>query len=187
MTEVIDEIFELFRRFGGDGYGEYLSLERHMLQSAAMAQSQGAPDPLIVAALLHDIGYFVAADLALSNNAAYSRHVGADHEFIGADWLARAFGEAVTGPIALHVDAKRYLCHRDPGYQSRLSDASRTSLAVQGGPMTDTDAAVFTTHPAFEDALHLRLWDDGGKHLDAAVPSLDAFRGLLQSTCRQQA
>lgn len=187
MTDGIDEIFDLFRRFGEDGYGEDLSLERHMLQSAAMAQSQCAPDSLIVAALLHDIGYFVAADLVRDDVATAAQHVGADHEAIGAIWLSRVFDEAVTGPIALHVGAKRYLCLRDPSYYTKLSDASRISLTVQGGPMSVAEAAIFSNHPAFEDALRLRLWDDGGKHLGAAAPSLETFRGLLKSTRRQQA
>jgi predicted HD phosphohydrolase len=53
---IVSEIFDLFARFGSGGYGEDLSLESHMLQSAALAESLGAPPNLVVAALLHDIG-----------------------------------------------------------------------------------------------------------------------------------
>ena len=59
-----------------------------------------------------------------------------------ADWYA-TFGPDVTAPIALHVEAKRYLCAVEPDYFDRLSEASRLSLATQGGAMTAAEAAAF--------------------------------------------
>lgn len=175
MSAVINEIFDLFARFGSEGYGEDISLERHMLQSAARAQALGAPRPVVAAALLHDIGYFLQSG---------GEGVGDEHEALGALWLSRAFPESVTAPIALHVQAKRYLCAVEPAYYGQLSDASRLSLARQGGVMNDSEVAAFAGHPAFDAALALRRCDDGGKETTVQTQSLDQFRGLLTETLR---
>jgi [1-hydroxy-2-(trimethylamino)ethyl]phosphonate dioxygenase len=176
LDAIIDEIFDLFARFGSEGYGEDISLERHMLQSAAMAQSLGAPRNVIVAALLHDIGYFLQSDGA---------GPGDEHEALAALWLSRAFPEDVTAPIALHVQAKRYLCAVEPAYYSRLSEASRLSLARQGGVMSESEAGAFVQNPAFDAALVLRRCDDGGKDASAQTQSLAQFRDLIATSLRQ--
>ena len=185
VTDPVDEIADLFRRFGGDGYGECLSLERHMLQTAAMARSAGATDSLVAAALLHDIGYFVAAEEAARSPDPAVADLGAGHEALGAIWLSGRFPEAVTAPVALHVEAKRYLCCADPAYHDVLSEASRLSLARQGGPMTTAEAAAFRAHPAFEAALLLRQWDDSGKDLHTTTPGLKSYDGVLRSVLRR--
>jgi phosphonate degradation associated HDIG domain protein len=182
MSAVIAEIFELFARYGSSGYGEDLSLERHMLQSAAMAQSQGAADQVVVAALLHDIGYFLHADTGAVIDAGQDFA----HEALGAAWLSQAFDEAVTAPIALHVEAKRYLCAVEPGYLGQLSAASRISLSVQGGVMSQTEVAAFSANPAFETALLLRRCDDHGKDAALDVRPLEHYRALLTATARSE-
>ena len=101
------------------------------------------------------------------------------HEGRGARWLASVFPPAVTGPIALHVAAKRYRCAVDPGYHDGLSDGSRRSLVRQGGPMAADEVERFAAHPAHEDAVDLRGWDDGGKVLDLEVPSEQEGTRLL--------
>jgi len=181
MNAIIDEIFDLFARYGSSGYGEDLSLEQHMLQAAALAESLGAPGPIVAAALLHDIGYFLHAAAGAVVDAGQDF----EHEALGAAWLSRAFDEAITAPIALHVDAKRYLCAIEPGYHDQLSEASRISLVVQGGVMSLDEAAAFATNPAFETALLLRRCDDQGK--DASLPThgLERYRPLLATLARE--
>lgn len=181
MTAIISEIFELFARFGSGHYGEDLSLENHMLQTAANAEALGAPEHVVVAALLHDIGYFL--DRSSETSIREGRNIG--HESLGAAWLSRAFGQDVTAPIALHVEAKRYLCAVEPGYYDRLSDASRLSLATQGGIMSDSEAAAFTKEPAFEAALLLRRCDDRGKDTSIATQRIERYRELLTASLRQ--
>jgi [1-hydroxy-2-(trimethylamino)ethyl]phosphonate dioxygenase len=180
VTPIIGEIFDLFTRFGSEGYGEDLSIEKHMLQSAAMAQSQGATDSVVVAALLHDIGYFLHAD----DGAEVSIHRNFGHESVGAAWLSQAFGEDVTAPIALHVEAKRYLCAVEPGYFDRLSDASKISLALQGGVMDEGEVAAFARHPHVEAALILRRCDDLGKDVSLHTRNVEDYRGLLEAALR---
>ena len=180
MSAIVDDIFALFARHGAEGYGEELSLEQHMLQSAALAESLGAPAPVVAAALLHDIGYFLHAA------AGATAEPGQDfaHEALGAAWLSQAFDAEVTAPVALHVEAKRYLCAVEPGYLDRLSEASKISLAVQGGVMNDAEAAAFRAHPAFETALLLRRCDDQGKDASLPVRALERYRELLEACVR---
>ena len=56
----IDDIQALFDRKGGAQYsGEPVTQLQHALQSAALAEAEGADDELVTAALLHDLGHLV--------------------------------------------------------------------------------------------------------------------------------
>ena len=176
VTGIIDDIFDLFARFGAGHYGEDVSLEQHMLQSAAMAEALGASRELVTAALLHDVGHFLHAD----SEHAIGEVRDLEHETLGAKWLARSFGVAITAPIALHVRAKRYLCAVELPYFERLSEASKLSLAVQGGVMTEAEAAAFATEASFDAAVFLRRCDDLGKELGASTKTLEDYRKLLE-------
>lgn len=178
MSVILSEIFDLFARFGVDRYGEELSIAQHMLQSAAIAESLGAAPPVVTAALLHDIGYFV-----------YSAGGSGDapHETLGAVWLARGFDADVTAPIALHVQAKRYLCAVEPDYFEALSTASRISLAGQGGVMSPGEVTAFAQEPAFEAAVLLRRCDDRGKDVSLQTQNIAHYRDLMAACLRPTA
>ncbi len=104
------------------------------------ARSEGAPDHLVAAALLHDVGHLVSDDnVTLDDDLTDDFH----HERVGAQYLARWFGPEVTAPVALHVAAKRYLCAVEPGYLDGLSPSSTRSLALQGGPMSADEVTRF--------------------------------------------
>jgi len=90
----------------------------------------------------------------------------------------------VTGPVALHVRAKRYRCAVEPGYLAGLSDGSRRSLALQGGPADATEVAAFESNPGCRDAVRLRGWDDAGKVEGLLVPGFDHYRDLLVRTAQ---
>ena len=153
-----------------------------MVQTAMAAQAVGAAPDLVAAALLHDIGYFLHPDA--ENSIEEGRNI--EHEAIGAAWLSRAFGEDVTAPIALHVEAKRYLCAAEPDYFDRLSEASRLSLMTQGGPMNRQETEAFAKRPAFAAAVSLRRCDDLGKDPAMKTPPLEHFRALLETLLRQR-
>lgn len=165
--------------FAGEGAGEYLGEEvtmaEHMLQAAAAAEAAGAPDHLVAAALLHDVGHF--------QGALHGRDLmeGQDnrHSDTGADWLARWFGPEVTEPVRLHVAAKRYLCAVEPDYRQRLSEASEYTLTVQGGPMDERQAAAFAELPGAADAVAVRRWDEQAKTAGAPTPGFEHYRPLL--------
>jgi predicted HD phosphohydrolase len=81
----------------------------------------------------------------------------------------------VLGAVALHVDAKRYLCATRPGYHDALSDDSKRSLVLQGGVFDEAACAVFIARPGATDAVRVRVWDDLAKSPDAVTPPLDHF------------
>jgi len=85
----------------------------------------------------------------------------------------------VIQPIALHVAAKRYVCAVEPGYLDGLSDASRLSLQLQGGPYSAPDAARFIARLYAADAVRLRRYDDLAKVVGAAAPDFAAYAPMM--------
>jgi len=175
----IDEVLALYERHGVEHYDEELSQLDHALQTAALARAADAPEPLVAAALLHDVGHLLDLARGSTTESTASRTHDLTHEAVGARYLAGLFPPSVTGPIALHVRAKRYRCAVDPGYHDSLSAGSRRSLVLQGGPMSAEEARVFERNPAGPAALALRDWDDGGKVDGLVVAPLAEHRELL--------
>ena len=171
----IDEIFALFARRGGATYGEGVTQTEHALQTAALAERAGAVPALVAAALLHDIGHL----LHDAPEDSAERGIDTGHESIASAWLSQFFPPEVSEPVRLHVAAKRYLCRVEPGYFDRLTDASRLSLQLQGGPLSADAVATFAAGPYANAAIELRRWDDGGKVVGRTTPALAHFRPCL--------
>jgi gamma-butyrobetaine dioxygenase len=179
----IEQLAALFASQAGQAYfGEAVSVAVHMLQAGALAEAAGAPDALVAAALLHDVGHARGAPSDDDDHATDHRH-----EETGADWLARWFPPAVTEPVRLHVAAKRYLCAAEPGYVQGLSPASVRSLALQGGPMRPDEARAFERSPYAQAAIAVRRWDEAAKDPHAPTPTFDHFRPLLDHLLRTHA
>lgn len=173
----IEQITAIFAVEGAHEYlGEPVTQAQHMLQSAWLAEQSGAPDHLVAAALLHDVGHF----RGVVSRAALMQGTDNAHQESGATWLGRWFGPAVTEPVRLHVDAKRYLCATDPGYAGTLSRASLFTLGVQGGQMSVTQAQGFAALAHADDAVMLRRLDDRAKVPGAPAPPLGHFLPLLE-------
>lgn len=161
----------LFADKGELQYGEDVTQLQHALQCAHLAEQEGASESLVVAALLHDMGHMIHRDAARAIEQGQDDH----HEVLGAKWLARCFSPAVTEPIRLHVQAKRYLCLREPAYAAALSSLSKITLQLQGGLMTEVDALAFESQPYAMDAVRLRRWDDHGKLAHVTTPTLQHY------------
>lgn len=174
----LDDVLDLYERYGTQLYDEELMQLSHAEQTAALARSAGAADPLVAAALLHDIGHLL--ELA-ERDGPRDRATDQRHEARGSAWLAALFPPTVTAPIALHVRAKRYRVTVDPTYGAALSAGSVASLERQGGPMTPEEVAAFEANPGWEDAVTLRGWDDLAKDLTITVAPLASYRPLLES------
>lgn len=181
-AEDLAEVLDLLERHGHDRYDEQVSQLDHALQCAALARAQHAPDTLVAAALLHDIGHL----LTLRDGVTGPADGDLRHESVGARWLSRLFAPAVTGPIALHVRAKRYLCVVEPGYLARLSPASTASLSHQGGPLAPDEVVAFQHLPHHEAAVRLRRWDDAGKVIGRPVDPLGRHVDLLARLARER-
>jgi predicted HD phosphohydrolase len=106
------------------------------------------------------------------------------HEEVAAKYLSRWLGDEVTMPILLHVPAKRFLCWQDHAYLQQLSPASIESLALQGGPMNDEQAAEFLRNPFASAAIALRHWDDQAKVAGLRVPNAAHYLPALQAASR---
>ena len=175
--ELISEIFDTLRQRGHRQYGENVTEMQHALQCATLAHEAGESPEIVASCLLHDYGHLLhdlGEDIA-------DHGVDTRHEQVGANRLAKSFGDAVVEPIRMHADSKRYLCWKDANYFDGLSEASRKSLALQGGPMTADEGRAFEQHPHFERAIRVRRYDDRGKSPDMATPDLEAFRFVLES------
>ena len=80
------------------------------------------------------------------------------------------------------MEAKRYLVTVEPSYQACLSADSVRSLALQGGPMSQAEAASFERQSYFQDAVALRRWDEAAKHgAPEAALVLPPWEGIGQA------
>ena len=169
-TDIVADIFDRFARNGHREYGESVTQEQHALQTAHLAEQDGADDLLVAAALLHDFGHL------LHDEDAAAKGIDAIHEQIGAKFLSQHFAPEVVEPGRLHVQAKRYLCAVSRGYHATLSPASVRSLELQGGPFTADEINAFRQNPHWKAAVRLRHWDDGGKDPQMQTPPLEHYR-----------
>lgn len=179
-AQIIDDIFSVFRERGHKMYGEAVTELQHALQCATFAERAGEPPHVIAACVLHDYGHLcheLGEDIA-------EHGVDALHENIGADKLSKFFAPEVVEPVRLHVAAKRYLCWKEDGYLTGLSEASRRSLELQGGPMMDSEGQEFEQHPHYKAAVRCRRYDDMGKVTGMSTPDLEHFRPQLEAFIR---
>ena len=181
MSHAFPALHQLFSDEGSREYlGEPVSMAQHMLQTGAAARAAGAPRPLVVAAVAHDVGHFTGVRSGRELMEGTDNH----HDDVAAAWLSRWFGPAVTEPVRLHVAAKRYLCAVDPAYLRVLSAASAYTLEVQGGPMSDQEVAAFEAEPYAAEAVRLRGWDDAAKDPTRTVPSFEHYRERIALLAR---
>ena len=175
MTLSTDQIFRVLDRRGAGRYGlSAVSQKQHALQSAQLAAKRGLGDALVIAALFHDLGHLlVGDDVDLAEQGIDDRH-----EETSANALEALFGKAVAEPVRLHVAAKRYLCAVNPGYHDKLSEDSRRSLLLQGGPMSATEVAAFDKLEHRAAALALRMIDDEAKVAGLPTAGLDDYRPI---------
>lgn len=168
----LQDIETVFARRGAEQYsGEPVTQLEHALQSAALAEAEGADDELVTAALLHDLGHLLQ-DLGETPSL---RGVDDVHQYAALPFLRGLFGERVLGGIRLHVDAKRYLCATRPEYHDALSEDSKRSLKLQGGVFDAAQAQAFIAQPGAPDAVRLRLWDDRAKVAGLPTPPLSHY------------
>jgi [1-hydroxy-2-(trimethylamino)ethyl]phosphonate dioxygenase len=172
----LEDVLNTYREHGHRLYGESITELQHALQCATFARQAGESPVVVAAALLHDYGHLchqLGEDIA-------EHGVDARHEHIGASRLQGLFADEIVDAGRLHVAAKRYLCWKEPAYMDELSDASRQSLRLQGGPMSDIEARKFEQEPHFEIAVRVRRYDDMGKVPGMSTPDLNSFRPLLE-------
>lgn len=174
-----DRIGLLFEQRGDSDYiGEPVSILEHSWQAYERAKEAGVSEHVQVASLLHDIGHMLGMEAGFP--------VGMEgcgiqsHETIGGDFL-RSLGahEYVSWLVANHVNAKRFLVWEDPEYYHQLSDASRTTLRHQGGPMSDDEATAFMARPGYEAVLRMRTFDEAAKIPGLPKPCIEDIKAVV--------
>lgn len=173
---IADEIIRLYNDFGKADYiGEPVSQIEHMCQSAQLAEEEGYDDEVVLAAFFHDIGHICEAEVESMDGYGAK-----DHEEMGAEFLrTKGFSEKIIELVLSHVATKRFLTQRYPEYYNKLSEASKVTLAHQGGPMSEEEASAYEQHPLFPLFIKIREWDDKAKVEHVPLPSLDRYRDMM--------
>ena len=176
MLNIIDQIVFDFSNNKSLYIGEGLTISEHMIQTAMLAEKNKSSDDLICSSLLHDYGHFVIE----KPNQLVSDKIDGRHEVVRAKYLRNFFHNKIIQPILLHVEAKKYLS-RNKKYFDNLSNASKTSLKLQGGPMSYLDAKKFEQNKNYENAIKLRRFDEGAKQKNIKINKIEDYKELLRS------
>ena len=176
MTKIIEKIIKNYNNNTSLYIGEGVTISEHMIQSAMLAEKNNSTTNLICSSLLHDYGHFILED----PDEMVNQNKDGMHEKIGYNFLKNHFIEGVVEPIKNHVRAKKYLA-RDKSYYRILSNASKISLKLQGGVMSDTEAKEFEKEKYFEDSVKLRRFDEGAKKIGLKIKSIEDYKDLLVS------
>ena len=174
--DIIEKVISNFINNKSLYIGEKITISEHMIQSAMIAENAKSSNNLICSCLLHDYGHFILED----PNELVKKKLDGKHEDIGFNFLKNYFKPEVVEPIKLHVQAKRYLC-REKSYWNALSKASKVSLKLQGGVMSDKETEEFTSLKFHYDAIILRKYDDEGKIPNFKMRKIEDYRNLINS------
>ncbi len=176
-SQIAEEIFSLYQDFGNADYiGEPVSQLEHMCQAAQLAEAEGYDEEVILAAFFHDIGHLCEHIIDTKPMDSYGV---VDHEIIAGNYLRqKGFSEKMARLVENHVQAKRYLTFKYPDYFNKLSDASKMTLAKQGGVMDELEAQNFETDHLHLLYIKLREWDDKAKLEHQLLPSLDKYKEM---------
>jgi len=174
--QIIEKIISNFTNNKSLYIGEKVTMSEHMIQTAMLAEKAKCNDELICSCLLHDYGHFI-----LENpDELVKLEVDGEHENIGYEYLKSFFKKKIVEPIKYHVLAKRYLA-KDKKYFNLLSEASKTSLRLQGGVLNEEECNKFETQEYFKSSILLRKFDEVAKRTDLKMKSIQEYKKLLTS------
>ena len=173
---IVDQIISSYSNNKSLYIGEKVTIAEHMIQTAMIAEKKNCSSSLICSSLLHDYGHFI-----LENpDDLVNKKKDGKHEDVGFKFLNKYFVKDVVMPIKHHVKAKRYLA-RNKNYYQILSKASKTSLELQGGIMTEEEAKEFERNEFFKSSIKLRKFDELAKQAGLKIKSINQYKNLLVS------
>ena len=155
-----------------------MSITEHCLQTAAAARKGKEPEEAELSCLLHDVGHLLGLE---SGNPMGMDGCGTEnHELTGAEFLGKlGFTDTVSYLALHHVNAKRYLCKRNPKYYDTLTEASKITLKHQGGIMTEDECLEVEKDPRWELVLRMRGYDEAGKDITVPPRKPEEYKDLL--------
>lgn len=174
MSQAVEKILNLYVKYGSSDYiGENITQIEHALQCAECAEKDlrlmhydnYVHDCVIVAALLHDIGHLIGIENKEMEMKHLDQNLGiVGHEGVGSEYLRECgLPDLVCELVKYHVKAKRYLCSTRYEYYEKLSDASKNTMELQGGLMTEEEMLEFNSSKHPDLKIYLREYDDLGK------------------------
>src|SRR5262245_6587983 len=91
----VNEIFDLYEKYGDEDYiGEPVSQVEHMCQAAQLAEVEGYPEDVILAAFFHDFGHLYEHLEPVQHMDGFGV---VDHEKLGADYLrSKGFSDKIA-------------------------------------------------------------------------------------------
>ena len=174
--QIVDKIISNFTKNKSLYIGEKVTMSEHMIQTAMLAEIAKCDDNLICSSLLHDYGHFI-----LENpDKLVKLDMDGQHENIGYKYLKTFFKKEIVEPIKYHVLAKRYLA-KDKKYFDLLSEASKTSLKLQGGILNQEESIKFESQEFFKPSILLRKFDEAAKRTNLKMKSIHDYKKLLTS------
>ena len=174
--QVVKKIISNFINSKSLYIGEKVTMSQHMIQTAMLAEKAKCDDDLVCSCLLHDYGHFILED----PDELVKLSVDGQHENIGYEYLKSFFKKEIVEPIKYHVLAKRYLA-REKNYFDLLSEASKTSLKLQGGALNQGESIKFEAQEYFKSSILLRKFDEAAKKTDIKMKSIHDYQKLLTS------
>ena len=174
--QVVKKIISNFINSKSLYIGEKVTMSQHMIQTAMLAEKAKCDDDLVCSCLLHDYGHFILED----PDELVKLSVDGQHENIGYEYLKSFFKKEIVEPIKYHVLAKRYLA-REKNYFDLLSEASKTSLKLQGGALNQDESIKFEAQEYFKSSILLRKFDEAAKKTDVKMKSIHEYQKLLTS------
>ena len=173
---ILDKIISNFKNNKSLYISEKITISEHMIQSAMLAEKSRSNDNIVCSCLLHDYGHFIIED---PDKLVINEKDG-KHENIGYEYLKKFFNKEIVEPIKYHVLAKRYLV-RNKKYFNLLSEASKISLKLQGGPLSSKESKEFEKKEYFKSAVLVRKFDEAAKKTNIKMKSIDNYKSLLKS------
>lgn len=172
---MIDILLKYYYDYGENDYiGEHISQKEHMIQAAMLAEENSEPIELVFACLFHDIGHLIQSHTLKMDNIGIK-----NHEKIGYNLLKKFnIPEPIPTLVKSHVNTKRYNVFKNKNYIQKLSDASKRTLILQGGIMTEDEAIEFEKEKYFDMFLKLRKYDDEAKVIGKSIKSLNYYKDL---------
>lgn len=169
-AETSDDTFQIFAKayedHGGDRYmiNEEIIQRSHVLQTAYIASTLGAPEEIVIGLLVHDIGQIICPESLGNVEKLHEKH-----DEYGAEWLKdKGFPEKVVNLVRYHTLAKVIFCEEIPQYYEHLSQASKDSYFIQKEKYNSSQeyrslVAAFKKDPCESEYKAARLCDEMAK------------------------
>ena len=159
-------------------------MSEHMLQGAVLAEQEGAPEELVAAALLHDIGHYTSEFGTMSLGDERDNY----HEEAGAA-CAGAVLSAGHHRMRAAACAGQALSLRHGQGLLRPPLGSLEAYADAAGRADERRRKSRRSRrtPIHREAVRVRIWDDEGKQPGMETPDFRHYVPLLQRVVERHA